>query len=124
MIIGIGTDIIDVSRMDRVLKSNPRFVEKVFTPGEIEYCESRAHRSQSYAARFAAKEAVMKALGTGWDKGVSWQDIEVCHDENGSPTVLITGITEIKYKEKGMRKIHLSISHEKGFAIAFAIAEQ
>lgn len=124
MIIGVGTDIIDVARMDKVLKNNPRFVEKVFTTGEIAYCEARAHKAQSYAARFAAKEAVMKALGTGWDKGVAWHDIDIQHDAEGRPGVRLSGVTATLYAEKGMRRIHLSLSHEKGFAIAFAIAEQ
>jgi holo-[acyl-carrier protein] synthase len=74
---GIGTDIIQVSRLERTITNNPRFVDKVFTPNEIAYCESRASKYQSYAARFAAKEAVMKAIGTGWDGKINWADIEV-----------------------------------------------
>ncbi len=123
MILGIGTDIIAVGRIERVLAQNPRFAEKVFSPRERAYCEKRANPAQSYAARFAAKEAVMKALGTGWDEQVSWIEIEVVTGPKGKPGIALSGATRKMCEARGMSRIQLSLSHEKDYAIAFAILE-
>lgn len=123
MILGLGTDIVAVQRIERVIKDNPRFVEKVFSLGEQEYCSSKANPAQSYAARFAAKEAFMKALGTGWDEGISWTQIEVINDAKGKPCLKLSGATEDIAKSRGTELIHLSLSHEKDYAIATVILE-
>lgn len=123
MIKGIGTDIIQVSRLERTITNNPRFVDKVFTPNEIAYCESRASKYQSYAARFAAKEAVMKAIGTGWDGKINWADIEVVSDELGKPELVLHNASLEYVREHGIDVLHLSLSHEKDYAIAYVILE-
>ena len=123
MILGIGTDIIKVERIQKSMEANPRFAEKLFTPAEIEYCEARASKYQSYAARFAAKEAVMKALGTGWNGEVNWIDIEVVTSEKGSPTINLTGGAKDLADKLKVNNICLSLAHEKGYALAFVILE-
>lgn len=123
MIKGIGTDIIAVDRLRRVLIRTPNFRERVFTPGEIGYCEAKADPAQSFAACFAAKEAVMKAFGTGWSEEVHWQGISIDHDIAGKPLVVLTGSTMALFSALGCSAIHISISHEKDYAIAFAVLE-
>jgi holo-[acyl-carrier protein] synthase len=123
MIIGIGTDIIDVQRIERVIERNGGFINKVFTPQEIAYCEARAAKAQSYAARFAAKEAMMKALGTGWGEGVNWQDIEVVSEASGKPRILLSGQALATAKAMGAEHWHLSLSHERTAAIAFVVLD-
>lgn len=123
MIVGIGTDIVEISRIDRLLEKNPRFVDKVYSPAEIDYCSTKASPAQSYAARFAAKEALMKALGTGWDQDVSWQDIEIVNDTKGKPAIRLCGKAKELAVQKGIMAIHLSLSHEKHYAVASVIAE-
>jgi holo-[acyl-carrier protein] synthase len=123
MIIGIGTDIVQVSRIERVLKKNPRFEQKVFTPAESAYCNSRANPAQSFSARFAAKEALMKALGTGWDNGISWLEIEVLNNEFGKPAISLSGTCAEAALSMGIKRLHLSLSHEKEYAIAYLVAE-
>ncbi|MCK9558169.1 MAG: holo-ACP synthase [Candidatus Cloacimonadaceae bacterium] len=123
MIIGVGTDIVEIGRIDRLLDRNPRFVDKVFSSAEIEYCSSKANPAQSFAARFAAKEAFLKSLGTGWDQGISWQEIEVMNDNQGKPDIRLCGKAKELAEQKGIRLIHLSLSHEKQYAVASVIAE-
>lgn len=123
MILGIGTDIIAVSRIKKAIDANPRFVEKIFTPAEITYCSGKASPAQSYAARFAAKEAVMKALGTGWDGIVNWQDIELVLDTKGCPMLSFYGGALQLATSIGMHSAHVSLSHEKDYAIAYVILE-
>ncbi len=124
MIVGIGTDIIDVNRIHRVIERNPAFVTKVFTPREIDYCNAKAAKAQSFAARFAAKEALMKALGTGWAMGISWQDIEVMNNTEGKPVLHLSGAALARAGELGANIWHLSLSHEKDCALAFVILEK
>ena len=123
MILGLGTDIIDIRRIKHNTDNNPRFAEKIFTPREIEYCQSRAHAHSSFAVRFAAKEAVMKALGTGWDGKVNWIDIEILNSDQGVPEVFVYNYTKDLMSQRGVTKIHISLSHEKEYAIATAILE-
>lgn len=123
MIIGIGTDIVEVDRIRRVLERNPRFVDRVFTPAEIGYCASKSNSAQSYAVRFAAKEALMKALGTGWDGVVNWQDIEVLQNTAGKPELHAYGATQELLKSRGVAQIHISLAHEKEYALASVILE-
>ncbi len=123
MIIGIGTDIVRVERIRRLLDRYPGFVEKVFTEDEISYCSAKTAPAQSYAVRFAAKEAVMKALGTGWDGHINWRDIEVRSKDTGKPEIsLYNGSRELA-KRLGVDNILISLSHEKEYALAFAVLE-
>ena len=125
MIVSIGVDIIEVYRIRETLERTPRFVERVFTEKEREYCEARgAAAAQSYAARFAAKEAFLKALRTGWRGKIGWQDIEIKNDEQGAPYFEISGEAREILENLGANKIHLSISHTTEHAIANVILEK
>ncbi|HKS26648.1 MAG TPA: holo-ACP synthase [Pyrinomonadaceae bacterium] len=125
MIISIGIDIIEVRRVREVLERTPRFCERVFTQRERDYCDSRgAVAAQHYAARFAAKEAALKALGTGWSGGVAWQDVEVSSKESGAPAIEFHGLVRQLYEESGATAAHLSISHTTEHAIAQVILEK
>jgi holo-[acyl-carrier protein] synthase len=124
VIISIGIDIIEVTRVREVLLRTPRFVERVYTTGERAYCDSRGVvAAQHYAARFAAKEATLKALQTGWTGGIAWQDIEVAARDSGAPFLLLSGRVLEIYEESGARAAHLSISHTTEHAIAQVILE-
>ena len=118
MIIGIGTDIVEVERIRRAME-NPRFVEKVFTPAEIDHC---GKNFGSYAGRWAAKEAVMKAFGTGFAGG-SFTDIEILNDVRGKPEINLTGNFKKLAENIGVKNFFISISHEKNFATAVCILE-
>ena len=107
------------------MERTPRFTERVFTSGERAYCDSKgAAAFQSYAARFAAKEAFLKALKTGWRGKISWQDIEVLNDDDGVPTLSITGEAKQFLDKTGADRIHLSISHTTEHASANVILEK
>lgn len=123
MIIGIGIDLVEVPRMEKALQQ-AGFREKVFTQEEIDYCESKgAHRVESYAARFAAKEAVGKALGTGIQKS-QLQDAEIEIDEEGRPRMHIMGQLRVAALIRHVEKIHVSLSHTATMAIAQIIMEE
>jgi holo-[acyl-carrier protein] synthase len=126
MIIGIGIDIIDVERIRRAVddpKTGHRFRSRVFTEGEMAYCERRRHGyAESFAARFAAKEAVMKALGRGFGDGISWRDIEVVRDR-GAPTLRLTGYAAAHGQSLGITRWHLSLTHTATQAMAYVIGE-
>jgi len=125
MIISVGVDIIEVRRVREVLLRTPRFVERVFTAAERAYCDSRgAVAAQHYAARFAAKEAALKALQTGWRGGISWQDVEVAARENGAPLLIFHRAALQLLEESGASTAHLSISHTSEHAIAEVILER
>ena len=125
MIISIGVDIIEVRRVRETIKRTPRFAQRVFTAAEREYCESRgAVAAQHYAARFAAKEAALKALQTGWSGGISWQDVEVAAKESGAPLILFHGRARELYEESGATAAHISIAHTTEHAIAEVILEK
>ena len=124
MIISTGIDIIEVARIREALKRTARFVDRVFTPDERAYCESRGAAAQHYAARFAAKEATLKALGTGWSGGIAWHDVEVKTHETGAPYVVLSGeALEVFIRLTG-RHLHLSMSHTNEHAIAQVIIER
>jgi holo-[acyl-carrier protein] synthase len=124
MIIGIGTDIVEVPRIAAKLAKGDGFRNLVFTPFEISYCEKQAMPAESYAARFAAKEALLKALGTGWGNGgVNFDEIEIRNDEAGKPELFLIGNGADRYASSGIRKIWVSLSHEKSAAIAMVILE-
>ena len=125
MIIAIGTDAIEVERIRRAVDHpqwGERFRLRVFTDGEIAYCLERARHAESFAARFAAKEAVMKALGTGYGRGVWWRDIEVVRT-SGRPTVVLHGGAHRRAAAIGAARWHLSLTHTAGQAMAHVIAE-
>ncbi|HEX8632918.1 MAG TPA: holo-ACP synthase [Pyrinomonadaceae bacterium] len=125
MIISIGIDIIEVARVRQVLRRTPRFAERVFTPGERDYCERRGVVApQHYAARFAAKEAALKALGTGWSGGLAWQDIEVVSNAAGAPSVVFHHLARELLARSGATNAHLSISHTTEHAIAQVLLER
>ncbi len=123
MIKGTGVDIIDIPRIKKMIDKDNRFVDKVFTRTEIEYSESKYRREVHFAARFAAKEAFFKAMGTGWRDGMKWTDISVENDELGKPGITLEGITREKFTAMGCENIHLSISHTKEYAVAFVVIE-
>ncbi len=123
MIKGIGVDIIDVARIKKIIAGNARFVEKIYSPDEIRYCRTKYRKEVHYAARFAAKEAFFKALGTGWRYGMKWQDISVENDELGKPEIKLTGKTLENFKKKQCTHIHLSISHTREYAAAVVVIE-
>jgi holo-[acyl-carrier protein] synthase len=125
MIISIGIDITEVSRVREVMARTPRFVERVYTQNERAYCDGRgAVAAQHYAARFAAKEAALKALQTGWTGGIAWQDIEVASTDSGAPILIFHGRVRELYEESGARAAHLSISHTSEHAIAQVVLER
>lgn len=124
MIVSIGIDIVEVYRISETIQRTPRFVERVFTARERAYCEAKgAAAAQSYAARFAAKEAFLKALKTGWRGRITWQDMEILNDAQGVPTLEIKGEARILLENLGADKIHLSISHTTDHAVAQVILE-
>jgi holo-[acyl-carrier protein] synthase len=125
VIVSIGIDIIEVARIREVLLRTPRFVERVFTEAERDYCDSRgAVSAQHYAARFAAKEAALKALQTGWRGGISWQDVEVSARESGAPYLIFTGQVLEVFEKFGATATHLSMSHTSQHAIAQVVLER
>jgi holo-[acyl-carrier protein] synthase len=124
MIVGTGIDIAEVPRISQsIARFGNRFVRRVFTDGEIRYCESKANRAERYAARFAAKEAAMKALGTGWNHGVRWVDCEVVRLPGGRPAITFHGKAAEFAAKLGMKNAALSISHTAEQAIAQVILE-
>jgi holo-[acyl-carrier protein] synthase len=123
MIIGTGIDIIEVERVAQRVGSNNGFRELVFSSEEIRYCDSKAFPFQHYAGRFAAKEAFLKAVGRGWDSGLSLNEIEVVNGPNGKPELKINGKTEKELTHLGIRSIYLSISHLQTIATAVIILE-
>ena len=124
MIVGMGVDLAEVARVEQAIaRHGRRFLERIFTPLEIEYCERRRNRFERYAARFAAKEAGMKALGTGWRRGVRWRDLEVANLPGGKPTLRFSGAAARKAAELGVRHIALSLTHTATQALAQVILE-
>ena len=124
MIYGIGTDIFDVKRMKSAMDKDPGFCKSVLSEAEIAYCEKLKFRHQHFAARFSAKEAFLKALGTGWREGISFPDIEVYHDELGKPHIRLHRKAEEKARQLGISRIHVSLSHSRELATAMVILEQ
>ena len=119
---GIGVDMLEIERMERALARRPRFAERVFTEEERAYCDRSARPAEHYAARFAAREAVVKALGTGFAEGVGLRDVSVSRDDAGRPRAVLSGRAAQIARERGIREIALSISHTHDVAVANAIA--
>jgi holo-[acyl-carrier protein] synthase len=124
MIVGTGIDISEVPRIaESIQRFGDRFLRRVFTEGEIKYCESKANRIERYAARFAAKEAAMKALGTGWSRGIRWRDIEVSRQPGSRPTIKFHGKAAEFAAKLNATNVALSLSHTPQQAIAQVILE-
>jgi holo-[acyl-carrier protein] synthase len=125
MIIGIGLDIVETERHARAqdAEHGPRFEERVFTPAEREECAARVDRAAAYAARFAAKEACLKALGTGWAQGLAFRQVEVVRGAAGEPHLRLSGAAEERARRMGVRRVHVSLSHERGMAAAMVLLE-
>jgi len=123
LIFGIGTDIIDIKRVERSVSNDNGFKEKVFTQHEIDYCEPLKSKYQNYAARYAAKEAFFKAIGTGWRGGLKFTEIEIVNDKLGKPEILLYGKAKEFAQENGFEKIHVSLTHLKEYANSIVIIE-
>ena len=124
MILGTGIDLVHISRIEEALnRLGVSFRDRIFTVAEIGYCEAKSPRYESYAARFAAKEAAMKALGTGWSSGVGWREIEIVSPDSGPPTIRLTGNALRCFEEMRASTVHLSISHSDDLAIALVLIE-
>ena len=125
MIVSIGIDIIEVRRVSEVLARTPRFAERVFTEAERTYCDGRgAVAAQHFAARFAAKEAALKALQTGWRGGIGWHDVEIATRDSGAPYLVLHGVAKELFEKSGATHAHLSMSHTTEHAIAEVILER
>ncbi|HZX11657.1 MAG TPA: holo-ACP synthase [Acidobacteriota bacterium] len=124
MIFGIGTDIIEVKRIKKFIERSTRFRDRVFTRREINYCEQKKNRAHSYAARFAAKEAFFKALGTGWRKGVTFKDVEVINQPSGKPELVLSGKSKEMIKKQHIKNIQISLSHVGESAHSVVILEK
>jgi holo-[acyl-carrier protein] synthase len=124
MIFGVGIDMVELDRVIAKIDKRNGFKEKVFSEHEISFCESKKNRNESYAARFAAKEAFLKATGLGLMLGHQLSDIEIINDDNGKPSVNLKGEFKLKSVENNWNKIHLSISHLQHIACAVVIIEQ
>jgi holo-[acyl-carrier protein] synthase len=124
MIVGTGIDIVDISRFERfVAEENLALFQRLFTPVEIDYCSARKKSAQHYAIRLAAKEALLKALGTGLRDGISWQDMEVINDHYGKPEMKLSGRAAQLAADKGVNGCFLSLSHDGASAVASVILE-
>jgi holo-[acyl-carrier protein] synthase len=124
MILGTGVDLAEVARIrDAVERYGQRFIGRIYTPGEIAYVERKANRYERYAGRFAAKEAGMKAIGTGWKRGVRWQDFEVANLPSGRPTLRLHGEAAKIAERLGVKSVQLSITHTAELGMAHVILE-
>jgi holo-[acyl-carrier protein] synthase len=123
-IVGTGIDIVECLRIAQMIERHGElFIARVYTDAEIEYCTARKAATQHYSGRWAAKEAVLKALGTGWRRGISWRDIEIRNDRKGAPTVNLRAGARDVMEKAGIRRLHVSISHCRSFAVAHVVAE-
>ncbi len=124
MIVGLGLDIAEIDRIEAAIKRHGApFLERLFTAAEVAYCEKHRNKYERYAARFAAKEAAMKALGTGWSNGVRWRDIEVVRAANGKPSLKLEGKAGEVAAKLGVKNIALTITHSGNLALAEVIFE-
>lgn len=119
-VVGVGVDLVDIERIRRMLDRHPTFRERVFTPAEVAYCESKASTAERYAARWAAREATIKALGG--IRGLRYHDISVGRHRSGAPVILLEGQAKLRAEERGVREVLVSFSHERAMAAAFCVA--
>ena len=124
MIVGIGTDLAEVSRIrESIVRFGDRFLNRIYTEGERAYAQSKANAHERFAARFAAKEAAMKAIGTGWNLGVTWKDFEVVNERSGRPKLLLHGVAQKIAKKIRADRVSISLTHTKEMAFAIVILE-
>ncbi len=124
MIVGLGLDISEIDRIEAALtRHGSAILQRLYTSAEVSYCESHKNKFERYAGRFAAKEAAMKALGTGWRRGVRWRDIEVVREPSGKPTLHLAGVASSIAQGLGVRNISLTITHSGNLALAEVIFE-
>ena len=124
MIVGLGLDVAEIDRIEAAIaRHGAAFIERLFTPAEAAYCQQYKSPYERYAGRFAAKEAAMKALGTGWARGVRWRDIEVVREPSGKPTLRLAGVARSIADGLGVKHIALTITHSGNLAIAQVIFE-
>ena len=124
MVVGIGIDVVETARLTRALSAHgERFEEQVFTPGELADSTTRRDRTQALAARFAAKEACLKALSTGLFDGASLRQVEVVSCDSGAPELRLTGALAERARQRGVRGLHVSLTHERGVAVAVVVLE-
>jgi holo-[acyl-carrier protein] synthase len=124
VIVGLGLDIAEIDRIEAAIQRHGApLIERLFTPRESAYCESHRDKFERYAGRFAAKEAAMKALGTGWRTGVRWRDIEVVREPSGKPTLELQGVARERADKMGVKNILLTITHSGNLALAEVIFE-
>lgn len=124
MVTGVGIDMIETERIATKIAKESGFRELVFSENEIKYCEAKAHKYEHYAARFAAKEALFKALGTGWKNGTAFNEIEITNEESGKPEIVLLGETAKTINALSIGKISVSLSHLKDIAAAVVIVEK
>ena len=124
MVIGIGTDLIEIARIQQSIdRFGERFLERVFTPREIDFCRRKKNAAESFAARFAAKEAAAKALGTGISQGVSWLELEVTREPSGRPSLALSGRAAERASRMGVARSSLSLTHSRDLAMAVVVME-
>lgn len=124
MIFGIGIDIIEVPRVEKLTQKADKFVKKIFTQTEIDYCRKFKNGSQNFAGRFAVKEAFLKAMGTGWSNGLKFNEIETVNDQLGKPEILLYGRTKEYFSEHNLKFSYVSIAHLKDYATAVVVIEK
>lgn len=124
MIFGVGTDLLDIRRIEKALQRTPRLSERILTTAELKQFQSSRQQARFLAKRFAAKEAAVKALGTGIGRGISWQHFEISHDELGRPLLTLSGNARHRADAMGVGSFHLSYSDEQDQVIAFVVAEK
>ena len=123
MIKGIGVDMVEIGRVQKLIEQDAGFAERMFSEKEIAYCESKFSRAQHYAARFTAKEAFFKALGTGFRDGMGWQDVEVENDALGKPQLRLAAVALAQFKKRKLKRALLSLSHTREMAVALVVIE-
>ncbi len=124
MVLGLGTDLIEIDRIEQsIQRFGDVFLQRIFTPAEIVYCSRKKNAAESFAARFAAKEAGAKALGTGISRGVSWRELEVVREPWHRPELRLSGRAAAIAEELGVKRLSLSLSHSRSMSIAVVVAE-
>lgn len=123
MVVGLGIDIVEVHRLRSALEKGEAMAKRVFTEPELDYCQARKNKYQHFAGRFAAKEAALKALGTGWQEGIRWQDVEVVPDKKGKPELNFYGKAKEIFKEFSAKRALVTITHASDYAVAVVVLE-
>ncbi|MBN1327160.1 MAG: holo-ACP synthase [Candidatus Cloacimonetes bacterium] len=124
MISGIGVDIIEVARVEKLIDRDDKFLQKIFTQTEINYCRQFTNKAQHFAGRFSVKEAFLKAMGTGWSNGLKFNEIETVNDDLGKPEIILYGTTKEIFMRQNFDIAHVSIAHLKEYATAVVVIEK